>query len=187
MCKEDVDLIFHGLEALFAGMLVIVTGVLAVFTYRLVVATQDLFKETKEAAKTQLGVNTWIYFINRWDTPWMIKHRRFNAGKWMKHLGDSDPILDFFEQVGTVYAKDCIDRDLVYSSLSYDAEHWWFAVKDYVAKMREDFDDPKTYEWFEKMVDAIHKAHPDDPPVTQKETEKYMNDEAKNNEPPDMK
>jgi uncharacterized short protein YbdD (DUF466 family) len=62
----------------------------------------------------------------------------------------------------------------VYSSFSHDAENWWYHLKDYVYKLREDMRDRGVYDKYEKMVETIHKEHPDDPPITEDDGQRYL-------------
>lgn len=183
---EWIKTICDVLGVVLAAALVTVTAILARYTYGLVKATQGLvsatqalFVETKEASKKQLQVNTWLHFIDRWDSADLQKKRKLIAAAVKEHgdMGATDPVLDFFEQVATVYDKECIDKDLVYSSLSHDAENWWFHLKAYVAKLRGEMRDEGVYDKFEKMVEDIHKNHPDHPAIGEEDGQKYLQGE----------
>ena len=145
------------------------TMVLAGFTVWLVL-------ETKSAAKKQLGVNTWLYFINRWDSKQMKAARTKLA--WQLQVTEEnrsidDTVLDYFEQVGTTFSTECIDKKLVWSALSWDAVHWWAALEKHVKGLRLKFDDITTYAEFEALVRAMN-----DPPPDQAELDRYLKDET---------
>jgi hypothetical protein len=168
------------LGTVFTGALVLGTGCLALFTYKLVVATQELFKETKVAAARQLGVNTWLYFVNRWDSGEMqLKRKKLAIAIVPQHdMGESHTVLDFFEQVGTAYRLGCIDKELVYSSLSYDAKNWWIILKKEVERVRVQLKDNKVYDEFEAMIESLRAVHPDDPiPNLRDAEENYLKEE----------
>jgi len=83
------------LRALPDYWLATVTTLLAFFTLWLVI-------ESKDAARKQLGVNTWLHFIERWDSPQMRGERKKLAQAILREESnyDSDPVLDFLEQIG---------------------------------------------------------------------------------------
>jgi len=88
-CAEAIHLLID-------ATLMAATVVLAGFTFWLVL-------ETKSAAKKQLGVNTWLYFINRWESNEMKAARsklalQFQFAEETRTIDDT--VLDFFEQVG---------------------------------------------------------------------------------------
>lgn len=186
MCQELIRTVCEVLGTVFALGLVIVTGVLAYWTLGLVnatqglvTATQDLLKETRDASTKQLQVNTWLQFIARWDSGEMHTKRKLIAAavKQYQIMDGTDPVLDFFEQVGILYEKACIDKDLVYSSFSHDAENWWYHLKDHVYKLRDKMRDKGVYDKYEKMVETIHKEHPDDPAITKEDGQEYLQSE----------
>src|ERR1035438_8504875 len=106
------------LRALPDYWLATVTTLLAFFTLWLVI-------ESKDAARKQLGVNTWLHFIERWDSPQMRGERKKLAQAILREESnyDSDPVLDLLEQISTAYLDNCLGKKLTYSSFSHDAEH----------------------------------------------------------------
>jgi hypothetical protein len=156
-----------------------VTTALAIFTFGLVRATQALFTETKVASKRQLGVNTWLHFIDRWDSPVMHKERKGIADDVRNRgvTGGSDPILDFFEQVGTVYRLDCVEKELCDSSFSHDAENWWAALEERVGTLRKDMKDDSVYNEYEAFVKALRAENPGRPLISPKALEDYLQGE----------
>jgi hypothetical protein len=167
------------IKALSEAWLAVWTTLLALFTLGVVYYTRKLFVETREAAKKQLGVNTWLHFISRWDSIEIRNRRKHLAAQIKDHedFADSDPVLDFFEQVGTVYRLECLDKELAYSSLSHDAEHWWKALGGYVIDLRTKMRDKSVYDEFENMVTDLHAKHPNDPPVTSESLDEYLKGE----------
>jgi hypothetical protein len=149
--------------------LTLATIILAGFTLWLVL-------ETKSAAKKQLGVNSWLYFVNRWESGEMKKARSKLASQFQfaeETRTMDDTVLDFFEQVGTTYRTECIDKQLVYSSFSWDAIHWWAALEKYIKGMRIEYDDKTTYEDFEALALAMKDPLPSEVGLTQ-----YLKDEV---------
>jgi hypothetical protein len=86
----------------------------------------------------------------------------------------SDIVLDFFEQLATAYRLNCVDKELVYSSFSHDAENWWIALGPYVRGLRSDLKDDLIYCEFEAMVRAIHAAYPDEPRPDEQSVSDYL-------------
>jgi hypothetical protein len=87
-------------------------------------------------------------------------------------------VLDFFEQVWTAYRFDCLDKNLVYSSFSHDAENWWAAMEEYVQAMRASMNELGVYGDFEAMVKSLQAAHPNDRRPTKESVKQYIKDES---------
>jgi hypothetical protein len=133
----------------------------------------------KESAAIQLGVNTWLHFIDRWDSAQMHRERKSIADDVRNRqvTGGSDPILDFFEQLGTVYRLGCIDKERCDSSFSHDAEKWWAALADYVLNLRTGMRNPSAYNEYEAFVKTLNAEHPGRSTIGQKELEVYLQGE----------
>jgi hypothetical protein len=145
------------------------TIVLSAFTLWLVL-------ETKSAAKKQLGVKTWLFFVTRWESGEM-KRARSKLAREIQLAGTppsiDDTVLDFFEQVGTTYRLECIEKELAYSSFSWDVTHWWTALESYIKGMQTELRDSSTYAEFETMAKGMKDPKPDTA-----EMEQYLKDEV---------
>jgi hypothetical protein len=159
-------------------VLAIATVCLAIYTYRLVTATQRLFIETKAAAEKQLGVNTWLEFVRRFDSKQMDDARHELATEISQQLPTiGEEVLEFFEELGIAWNEDCIDKKLAHSSFSYDAQNWWALVKKpYVDKLRTDKGE-EFYCEYEKMLTSMRKHFPNDPEVTPEMAAVYLKTE----------
>ncbi len=148
--------------------LTIATIVLAGFTFWLVL-------ETKSAAKKQLGVNTWLEFVRRFDSKQMDDARHALARDISQKLPTiGEEVLEFFEELGIAWSEDCIDKKLAHSAFSYDAQHWWALVKKpYVEELRKE-NGEEFYCEYENMLTSMRKLFPRDPDVTPEMAARYL-------------
>lgn len=109
---------------------------LAVFTAVMVVLTWLSIKESREASYRQIGVQNWLEMEKRFDSSEMRRARQVLAQQFLSTTQDhnkiSESVMDFFEDVGTLYKRGMIDHDLTQSSFSFHACRWWEASKTYV-------------------------------------------------------
>src|SRR5665213_3307536 len=154
------------------GALTFATIVLAGFTFWLVL-------ETKSAAKKQLGVNTWLEFVRRFDSEPMDNARYKLATEISQQLpAVGEEVLEFFEELGIAWNEDCIDKKLAHSAFSYDAQHWWALVKrPYVDKLRTE-NGEEFYCEFENMLMSMRMMFPKDPEVTPEMAARYLKTES---------
>jgi hypothetical protein len=68
-----------------------------------------------------------------------------------------DKILDFFEDVGALYKRNLLDKELARSSFSWEASRWWEVAKVYITNERRDAHDESLFSDFEAFAKAMQK------------------------------
>ena len=134
------------------------TLVLAIATVVLAFATIRLVGESRQASKRQNGLQTWMEFRRWFDSTEMIEARR-ELAKLMRaytqtiHKEIPETVMNFFEDLGTVYTQGYIDKKLADSTFSYYACRWWEVVKPYVDHERKRHNEDNTlFEDFETLA-----------------------------------
>lgn len=131
---------------------------LDISTLVLAVATILLVLESRHASKRQNGLKTWMYFREWFDTREMIEARRELAKLMRAYTQERHPfvpetVMNFFEDLGTVYSQGYIDKKLADATFSYYAARWWEVVKPYVDHERKRHNEDKTlFEDFETLA-----------------------------------
>jgi hypothetical protein len=149
-------------------------------TLLLVAVTLWLVIETRAASKRQLGVQTWLALIQRFDSTEMKQARKLlasqlSAYETTKHDRVSETVLDFFEDVGTVHRLEYLDKHLADSSFSYYAALWWEAAKAYVdEERRRKGGDDSLFEEFQDFADKVRRE-----PVTSDALRAFLADESR--------
>lgn len=144
-------------------LLAYATVALAVFTAAMVYFTWKLASEARDASYREIGVQTWLEFVKRFDSPDMIRARK-KLGKQLtsnppaKYGDVSDTVPNFFEDLGIAYKHGYIVKELADSSFSMYATRYWEAVKPYVdAERRQYGDDTSISRDFEDLAKAMRE------------------------------
>ena len=139
------------------------------FTAGMTAATFWLAHETRDSAREQIRVQTWLTLDPQYDTKEM-RLKRMSLAKSIQTYDpkkreeiEDDP-LDYFETIGSVYNRHLLNEELAVSSFSYSATRWWDAAQQYIYDERRRTNDPSIYEEFEAFVKAMRKYEPQ--PVT---------------------
>jgi hypothetical protein len=103
---------------------------LAIFTAALAMASFWTIREARRASGEQLGVQTWLYLDPRSDSK-ELTHARKNLAEQLDH-----DILEFLEDVGSLYNRNLLNEELARSSFSWEAIRWWEVAKVYIADER---------------------------------------------------
>ena len=153
MCaKEIMDIV-----------LAISTFALAVFTAVMAWATCKLANESRDASLRQIRVQTWLDFKKMFDSREMLEARitlaqsiRFNPNQPKAHKEVSELVMNFFEDLATLYFMGYIDQKLAKDTFGYYASRWWEASKTYVDYERKLHNEDKTlFAEFEKLAAAM--------------------------------
>jgi hypothetical protein len=151
-------------------------------TLLLVAVTCWLVFETKGASKCQIGIQTWLEMMKRFDSHEMKRARKSLAHKVRTYSADkhdqiSETVMDFFEDVGTLIRYGHIDKELVESSLGYYATRWWEAMQPYVCNERRIHNDDKTiFEDLERLAKAMRLPHEQ---IDAAELKQFLDDEER--------
>ena len=136
---------------------------LEISTLVLAIATILLVLESRHASKRQLGLKTWMYFREWFDSDAMVEARR-ELAKLMRaytlatHKEISETAMNFFEDLGTVYSQGYIDKNLADATFSYYAVRWWEVVKPYVDHERKRHNEDNTlFADFEKLAEQMRQ------------------------------
>lgn len=151
----------------------VVTLLLVVATLWLVYVTRQLTLETREGSRRQIGVQTWLSFVDRLDSNEMKRARKKLAALLVnydqtKHGKVNEVVLEFFEDVGTTYELGFLDRKLADSTFSYYVTHWWEAARAYVDQERRNMGGDKTddyFGYFQRLAETLRYCDIDDEAV----------------------
>jgi hypothetical protein len=169
------------LLAIATCALAVVTGLMAYFTYTMSKATLTLANESKESSFRQIGIQTWLEFSKRFDSPEMIKAReslatQINTDPSNPKKMVSDTVMNFFEDLGTIYNNGYIDKQLADNTFSHFACRYWGACKPYIDYDREKHNNDTTIcEEFEKLAMAMRLPGEE---IGQREIEVFLQDES---------
>jgi hypothetical protein len=131
--------------------LVAVTLLLVLFTVR-------AMREQTTATARALSAEMLLLKSAQWDSDAMKVYRRKAAGCLLKSRVEDipeqqvDPVLDFFEGLGTVVRSGYVEVEAVWHEFSEFAEHYWAACEHYVTAARKQSDDPSYYSEFEFLA-----------------------------------
>jgi len=82
-------------------------------------------------------------------------------------------VMDFFEDMGMLYRRNYLDREMIRDTFSYYGSGWWNACADYIMEERKrNGGDETIYSDFEKLKDVF-----EDLPV--KDTKEFLLDEIR--------
>jgi hypothetical protein len=136
--------------------------------------------ETRNASKREIGVKTWLALIKRFDSDEMKLARKqlahnLDPYRSEKHDAIKETVIDFFEDIGTLYKERYLDRKLARSSFSYYANHWWESAKAYIdAERKNKGDDESLFEDFQ-ILRKEWKS--DDPRIDSDAVKAFLADE----------
>lgn len=170
--KSKAELWEHRLVAYGTLILASATVCLMVATVWLALETRWLAKEWRDTSEKQVktwiqtstdqtGVQTWLALETRFDSKAMslamkelaVQLENYNP---TNHGQVSEEVLEFFEDVGTLYNRGLLNKQLAASSFGYSATRWWEAARSYVyEERRRQGDDPTLFDDFEKFAKAI--------------------------------
>ena len=98
----------------------------------------------------------------------------------------SEPVMNFFEDMGMLLHRDYLDRTMIYGKFSYYATRWWNACKDYIAKERAAKGDDTLFGDFENLIEALYEEEMKERHKTRTELEpsplelgRFLEDEAR--------
>jgi len=158
------------------------TVILALATVALACGTFWLAFESRQASFRQIGVQTWLEFIKRFDSEDMKRERKALA-KWLKnydptrHDEISEVVLLLFEDVGIAYKLGCLNKELADESFGFYVCRWWCAAKPCVEQERKRHGDDKSlFENFEKIAVLMRL---DRETIDEQERLRFLDDEIK--------
>ena len=143
-------------------LLTIFTGILAIFTAALAMASFWTIREARRASGEQLGVQTWLYLDPRSDSK-ELTHARKNLAEQLDPYNPENrakmdhDILEFLEDVGSLYNRNLLNKELARSSCSWEAIRWWEVAKVYIADERRAHNDESLYREFEAFAKTMEK------------------------------
>jgi hypothetical protein len=109
-------------------------------TWALVLATLWLVKGQMRTAKEHVKIELYLEMRKEFDRDPLLKSREIFAGQ----LLDGKPydevnqaVLTFFEDMGMLLRRKCLDREMVWDTFGHFVKMWWSASKDYIVKERD--------------------------------------------------
>jgi hypothetical protein len=97
-----------------------------------------------------------------------------------KHDEVTEEVLDVFEDIGTVYKLELINKELADSSFSYYASRWWEVAKTYIYQERERNKDDERFSDFEAFAKEMRRR---DEKLDNLYLNKFLNYEKRLNRP----
>lgn len=85
--------------------------------------------------------------------------------------------MDFFEDVGTLWKHDYIDKKLVVESIGFYASRWWAAMQPYVADERRRHKDDETI--FADLEFLAKKTRLPSEQIDEAELKQFLEDEGR--------
>jgi hypothetical protein len=128
--------------------------------WAVVLVTWWLVKGQLSTAKEQRNTQLFLELRKEFDRDPLSSARKVFAA----HLLDDKPhdeinqqaILTFFEDMGMLCRRKCLDREMVWDTFGHFAKMWWSACRDYTAQERAKLnDDPFFFRDFEYLVEQI--------------------------------
>lgn len=113
--------------------------IVAVGTWALVAATLWLVKGQVSMAKEQLKIQLYLELRKEFDGHSLLSAREIFAGQLLDgkpYAEMNQAVLTFFEDLGMLFRRDYLDREMIWDTFGYFVKMWWSASKDYIAKER---------------------------------------------------
>jgi hypothetical protein len=154
---------------------------MAAATHNMVVETHQMALDSKEASATQLGVQTWLLIQQRFDSDEMKRVRRRLATQLTptydpKMFSEIDTtLLDALDDVGALFNRELIDRDLVGGQLGFYVDRWWIACKPYVDDVRKRNQNQDYFSGFEALAKVMAQ---NDPHLSDEDVKRFLSDES---------
>ena len=145
----------------------ICTGALAAATFLLALLTFRLELAWRKNSTQQIGVQTWLNLQSRFDSKELKRCRKklaqqLDPYEQSEHDKVVEDLFDLFEDIGTVYDQNLLNRQLAESTFSYYVNHWWRAAKPYIDHDRMlHRDDNSMFIEFEKLAKAWRHRDPE--------------------------
>ncbi len=116
-------------------------------------------------AKEQLRVNFYLKLRDQFDSLEFRRSRQFLAQQLLakvfyegsmttpSHEEISETVMNFFEDMGTLYRRNYLDHEMIIQTFSYHGLGWWNACKEYILEERKRHNGDQTlFSDFEKLV-----------------------------------
>jgi len=108
-------------------------------TCALVVATFLLAVGQTSAAKELTKMQLYLELRKEFDRNPLLKSREIFAGQLLDgkpHHEMNQAVLTFFEDMGMLLRRKCLDREMIWDTFGHFVKMWWSASKDYIAQER---------------------------------------------------
>jgi hypothetical protein len=117
-------------------------NIVAVGTWALVAATLWLVKGQISIAKEQRKIQLYLELRKEFDSGPLLYAREIFAGQLLDgkpHDEMNQAVLTFFEDLGMLFRRKYLDREMIWDTFGYFVRMWWSASKDYIAKERANY------------------------------------------------
>ncbi len=120
------------------------TWALVLITWRLVKkqlsAAKEQFNEQSTIAKEHVKVQLYLVEIRKeFDGDRLVSARKRLAQQLLRDPSSGDlqeDVMNFFEDMGMLFRRGYLDREMIWDTFGYYARMWWSACKDYIAEER---------------------------------------------------
>jgi DNA polymerase II large subunit len=169
------------------------TAAMAGFTAWLACETRKLEKSWREnstkqieawhkTSSNQIAVKAWFELVRRFDSEEMKRARKKLAQQIKtysvsKHDRVSETVLNFFEDVGTLYKEGYLDKKLASSTFSFHVCRWWEAARPYANQEQKRHGEDATI--FEDFKVAAESMRLPGEVIDAEEIQRFLEDEMK--------
>jgi hypothetical protein len=125
-------------------------------TVALVVVTWLLVRGQLSIAKEQVQVQLYLEIRKEFDADRLVSARKRLAQQLLKNPSSDDlqeDVMNFFEDMGMLFRRGYLDREMIWDTFGYYARMWWSACKDYILDERAG--DETFFTDFELLVEQI--------------------------------
>lgn len=181
-------IVFEDIVTPFATLAAaIFTAWLAFSTRALARSTQELATDTRESSRLEIKVPTWLELKKDFDSANFRQARRelaanlrnYNRLPAANKLGLRESIqervMDFFEDLGTLYKEGLVHENLTQSAFGFYACRWWLVCHQFITDERNRRDDISLFEDFEFLASQL--KHKNDK-LDQNDIHMFLNDES---------
>jgi hypothetical protein len=133
--------------------------IVAVGTWALVGATLWLVKGQVSTAKEQRKIQLYLELRKEFDSGSLLAAREKFAGQLLDgkpHGEMNQAVLTFFEDLGMLFRRKYLDREMIWDTFGHFVKMWWSASKDYIAKERANCgNDAFFFRDFQELVEHL--------------------------------
>jgi hypothetical protein len=132
---------------------------IAVGTWALALITWWLVRRQLSTAKEQLKVQLYLEVRKEIDGGRLTSSRKRLAQQLLQDPSRHDvqeDVMNFFEDMGMLFRRDYLDREMIWDTFGYYARMWWSACRNYIADERARHSRDETFfSDFEFLVERI--------------------------------
>ncbi len=133
--------------------------VVAVGTWALVLATFWLVYGQVSTAKDQRKIQLYLELRKEFDSHALLHAREMLDAQMLDgkpHEEINQSVLTFFEDLGMLFRRKYLDREMVWETFGHFVKMWWSASKDYITEERANYNgDTFFFKDFQQLVEQL--------------------------------